>query len=60
MGKKFRQTTKKTSFLEQFRELDWFGVPVAMNVEGKDAIKSIPGAIISFILTILFIAYAVG
>ena len=52
---------KKTgfNFSGKLREQDKFGVQVSLNFGGEDSIKSIPGAVISLILTVLMIAYAI-
>ena len=38
---------------------DLFGIPIKLNFNGKDAIKSKPGSFVSIAISLLFIAYAI-
>ena len=52
---------KKNGFnvVNRLKDQDQFGIPVTLNFNGSDSIKSLPGAIISLIIYVLLLAYAI-
>ena len=54
---------KRISFMKLaesgFETCDLFGIPIKLNFNGKDAIKSKPGSFVSIAISFLFIAYAI-
>ena len=42
-----------------FETCDLFGIPIKLNFNGKDVIKSKPGSFVSIAISFLFIAYAI-
>ncbi len=44
---------------DRFVELDKFGVPIKLNINGKSEIKSFPGSIISIIIYVMLLAYGI-
>ena len=49
----------KDEYLERFKWWDSYGEPISLTYKGEESYKTIPGAIISYIVTIILILYAV-
>jgi hypothetical protein len=54
-----KKKRNKFKFGDTFKNQDWFGVPVTLNANGEESIKSTPGACISLILTVFLFIYAI-
>ena len=48
---------QKTSFLKKFKSLDVFGLGISFTIQGSDKSRSVFGAIISLLCTVLVSAY---
>ena len=45
-----KNTKKGTSFQKRLKKLDKFGIPVRLNFDGSESIKTLPGAIVTLII----------